>query len=91
MAKINTGDKNLRITFRCDEKLGEWVETQSAMLGLTPSSFVRQNLFSMMAQQARLAQVMEQTIINTAKSVGLDKPVISSEKAVDDEHNLDHK
>lgn len=69
MAQLYTKDKSLRITFRCDEKLGEWVTTQSDLLGLTPSAFVRQNLFSMMAQQARLATIMEQSIISSAKAV----------------------
>lgn len=69
MAQIYTKDKSLRITFRCDEKLGEWVAAQSEILGLSPSAFVRQNLFSMMAQQARLSAIMEQSIISSAKAV----------------------
>lgn len=78
MAQIYTKDKSLRITFRCDEKLGEWVAAQSEILGLSPSAFVRQNLFSMMAQQARLSAIMEQSIISSAK-------------AVSDEYNLPNK
>lgn len=66
---VYTKDKNIRITFRCDEKLSEWVNSQSEMLGLTPSAFVRQNLFSLMAQQVRLASLMEKSIISSAKAV----------------------
>lgn len=69
MKKINTGDKNIRITFRCDEKLGDWVQSQAEILNLSPSAFVRQNLFAMMAQQVRLASLMEKTIISSAKAV----------------------
>lgn len=69
MPQLYTKDKSLRITFRCDEKLGDWVTSQSELLGVTPSSFVRQNLFSMMAQQARLASIMEKSIISSAKAV----------------------
>lgn len=73
--QVYTKDKNLRITFRCDEKLGDWISSQSSIIGLSPSAFVRQNLFSMMAQQARVASLIEQTIISSAK-------------AVSNEHNL---
>lgn len=69
MAQIYNKDKSLRITFRCEEKLGDWILAQSEILGVTPSAFVRQNLFSMMAQQARLSAIMEETIISSAKAV----------------------
>lgn len=74
-----TKDKKLRITFRCDERLGEWIASQSEMLGVNPSEYVRQSLFSMMANQARLANLMEQTLISTAKAVE------------NHEHNLNNK
>lgn len=66
---LYTKDKNLRITFRCDEKLGDWIIAQASIIGLTPSAFVRQNLFSMMAQQARVSSIIEQTIISSAKAM----------------------
>lgn len=69
MSQIYTKDKNLRITFRCDQKLGDWVVAQSELLGITPSAFVRQGLFSMMASQARLATIMEKSFISSAKAV----------------------
>lgn len=75
MSDIYTKDKSLRITFRCDDKLADWLKTQSELLGITPSAFVRQNLFGMMANQVRLANLMEQSIISSAK-------------AVNDEHNI---
>ena len=74
-----TKDKKLRITFRCDERLGGWIWSQSELLGVSPSEYVRQSLFSMMANQARLADLMEKTLISTAKAVELN------------EHNLDNK
>lgn len=67
--EIYTKDKNLRITFRCDEKLGDWIVSQASTIGLTPSAFVRQNLFSMMANQARVSALIEKTLISSAKAM----------------------
>lgn len=74
-----TKDKNLRITFRCDDKLGEWVTSQATLLGVTPSAFVRQSLFSMMANQVRLSSLMEQTFISSAKAVNIDEHHIDNQ------------
>ena len=74
-----TKDKNLRITFRCDDKLGEWVTSQSTLLGVTPSAFVRQSLFSMMANQVRLSSLMEQTFISSAKAVNFNEHHIDNQ------------
>jgi hypothetical protein len=78
-----TKDKTLRITFRCEPKLGEWILSQSEMLGITPSAYVRQNLFGLMANQIKLGTLIEQS----ARSMS--EHIISSEKAVsDDEHHI---
>ena len=84
-----TKDKSVRITFRCDDKLGDWVAAQAAMIGVTPSAFVRQSLFGMMASQARLAGMMEQSLVNAARTVeGINfNEVASTAKAVTDEHD----
>jgi len=73
-----TKDKTMRVTFRCDDKLAQWLDSQSTMLGLTPSAFVRQSLFGMMANQARLSDLMEKTLISTVKAVGTDEHDIDS-------------
>lgn len=78
---INTGDKSVRVCFRCDDKLAEWVTSQSAIIGVTPSAFVRQSLYGMMASQQRIVDMMERTVTSEAKSI------ISSAKAVTREHD----
>jgi len=78
-----TKDKTLRITFRCEPKLGEWILSQSEMLGITPSAYVRQNLFGLMANQIKLSSLLEQSARTMSQQV------ISSEKAViNDEHDI---
>lgn len=74
-----TKDKTVRITFRCDDKLADWVVTQSEMIGLTPSAYVRQQLFGLMATQARLSQAIDKSISATI--------LASTAKAADDEHH----
>lgn len=78
-----TKDKTLRITFRCEPKLGEWILSQSEMLGITPSAYVRQNLFGLMANQIKLSSLLEQSARTMSQQV------ISSEKAViNNEHDI---
>lgn len=43
--QIYTKDKNVKITFRCDTLLSDWVSERSQVIGLTPSAFVRQMLY----------------------------------------------
>ena len=43
--QIYTKDKNVKITFRCDTVLSDWVSERSHVIGLTPSAFVRQMLY----------------------------------------------
>ena len=73
-----TKDKTVRITFRCNDALADWVVTQSEVLGLTPSAYVRQQLFGLMATQKRLNAAIGRTIENT---------ITSTAKAAIDEHN----
>lgn len=40
--QLYTKDKTIRITFRCDGKLSEWVTARAAQFGMTPSAFLRQ-------------------------------------------------
>lgn len=40
--QLYTKDKTIRITFRCDGKLSEWVTSRAAQVGMTPSAFLRQ-------------------------------------------------
>lgn len=38
-------DKTVKITFRCDESLGNWLIHRSKQLDMTPSALVRQMMF----------------------------------------------
>lgn len=80
MAQIYTKDKGLRITFRCDSKLGEWIKIGADNLGMSPSSFVRQSLYSTMSSQAQLSRIVEEGLKSQLNT--------SSAKAVNDAHNL---
>lgn len=82
---MNTCDKNVRICFRCDDKLADWVLSQSQLLGLTPSAFVRQSLFGMMSSQLRVLSIMEKSVATEVSQI------IGAEKAVIDEHNPSHQ
>lgn len=73
-----TKDKSVRITFRCDDKLADWVVSQSELIGLTPSAYVRQQLFGLMATQVKLTQAINNSITST---------IASTAKAANDEHN----
>ena len=83
-----TKDKSLRITFRCDDRLSDWVRTQSQSIGLTPSAFVRQSLYSAMAQQAQISSIIENSIV---KAAGNAVDIISPAKAVTNANNLNHQ
>lgn len=79
---IYSGDKNVRICFRCDDKLAEWVVGQAGIVGITPSAYVRQTLYGLMASHQRLSDVVMKTVAQEARDI------ISSEKAVTaDEHD----
>ena len=73
---IYTKDKKVKITFRCDDALSDWVNSQSSIIGLTPSAFVRQLLYQQF--------YAEKTIIKALN----DKPqkAASAETAVTNEH-----
>lgn len=71
---LYTKDKSMRITFRCDEKLTEWLSAISEACNITPSAYVRQTLYQCMNAQKRLADTIEKQIASTVK-------------AADNEHN----
>ena len=82
---MNTGDKKVRVCFRCEDKLSEWLVSQSEIIGVTPSAFVRQTLFGLMASQQKLASIMEKAVANETREV------IRTAKAMNDEHDTDNK
>lgn len=66
--QIYTKDKSVRITFRCDDKLGEWVNNKSTSLGLTPSAFVRQLLYSNMYSETAICQSLAEAFTKETSS-----------------------
>lgn len=76
--QIYTKDKKVKITFRCDEGLGDWIGIQSALVKLTPSAFVRQMMYQQMYAEKTIGAGLKQAMARKA---------ISSETAVS---NADH-
>ena len=75
---IYTKDKKVKITFRCDDALSDWVNERAEVIGLTPSAFVRQMLYQQF--------YAEKTII-TAMNERTTQKAASAETAVTNEHH----
>jgi hypothetical protein len=76
-----TKDKKIRLTIRLDKQSSDFVEEQSRELGLTPSSFVRQMIYTQMYAQKTITKVITQT---------LNKELESSGKASNNENSETH-
>lgn len=63
---IYTKDKKVKITFRCDEKLSDWVGERSKVIGLTPSGFVRQMLYQQFYAEKTIVPVIKAASSETA-------------------------
>lgn len=64
--QIYTKDKNVKITFRCDTLLSDWVMERSQVIGLTPSAFVRQMLYQQFyAEKTIFEKIPENMIAST--------------------------
>lgn len=74
---IYTKDKKVKITFRCDDALSDWVDSRSKVIGLTPSAFVRQMLYQQFYAEKTLVGALN---LNPQKAA-------SSETAVTNEHH----
>lgn len=57
--QIYTKDKKVKITFRCDEGLSDWIEKRSALVSLTPSAFVRQLCFQNFYAETAIGDVLK--------------------------------
>lgn len=68
--QIYTKDKKVKITFRCDEALGQWVAERANMMELTPSSFVRQLLFGQMYAEKTLGGMVNKNKSQSTETAG---------------------
>lgn len=59
---IYTKDKTMKITFRCDDSLSAWVSERAAVIGLTPSAFVRQTLYQQFYAEKTLGEVLSKPL-----------------------------
>lgn len=59
---VYTKDKNVKITFRCDDCLSRWVEDRAKIIGLTPSAFVRQSLYQQFYAEKTLGEVFSKPL-----------------------------
>jgi hypothetical protein len=71
--QIYTKDKKVKITFRCDDVMSDWVNSRSAIIGLTPSAFVRQMLYQQMYAERTLGD-----IVNTKKAASAETAVTNA-------------
>ena len=65
---IYTKDKKVKITFRCDDALSDWVNERAHVIGLTPSAFVRQMLYQQFYAEKTLGQAITKTITKAASA-----------------------
>lgn len=57
MKTLYTKDKNVRVSFRLDGKLSEWIVSRSAELGVTPSAFIRNIVYQNFYTESVLARI----------------------------------
>lgn len=63
-----TKDKTIRLTIRLDKKSSDFVNEQSQELGLTPSAFVRQMIYTQMFAQNSITKTIQYLLESTAKA-----------------------
>lgn len=73
---LYTKDKSVKITFRCDNALSNWVAERSQTVGLTPSAFVRQILYQYFYGEKTLGSAMEK-MFNTMEAAGAETAVVN--------------
>lgn len=73
--QIYTKDKTVKVTFRCDEVLGNWLLERSKVVGLTPSAFCRQLMYQNFYAEKTIGGFInsKQTSTETAVADGSDK------------------
>lgn len=54
---VYTKDKNVRVSFRLDGKLSEWILERSESLGVSPSAFLRNLAYQSFYTETALARV----------------------------------
>jgi hypothetical protein len=65
---IYTKDKKVKITFRCDDAMGDWVTERAGVVGLTPSAFVLQTLYQQMYAEKTLGAIVTNTVKKAASA-----------------------
>lgn len=68
--QIYTKDKNVKITFRCDSVMGDWLVNRSQAVGLTPSALVRQLVYQNFYAETTIGQVINQAKTSAETAVG---------------------
>lgn len=83
--QIYTKDKSVKITFRCDKGLGDWLSGESALVSLTPSAFVRQIMYQQMYATKMMGGALKNLSDEALKSKT--QKAISTETAVGNANN----
>lgn len=63
---IYTKDKSIKITFRCDNGLSDWLSERSKVMRVTPSAFVRQLIYQQMYAEKTLGESLANLKISTS-------------------------
>lgn len=67
--RLYTKDKKVKITFRCEDALGDWLSASAAVVGLTPSAFVRQMLYQQMYAEKTISNKLDEIKTSTETAV----------------------
>lgn len=70
--QIYTKDKNVKITFRCDTVLSDWVSERSHVIGLTPSAFVRQMLYQQFYAEKTIFEKLPENMCASTETAAKD-------------------
>lgn len=75
--QLYTKDKKVKITFRCDESLSDWIGSQSSLIGLTPSAFVRQMMYQQMYAEITISAGLKQ-LTTSRKPISTETAVVAN-------------
>lgn len=77
--QLYTKDKKVKITFRCDSGLSEWINAQSSLVGLTPSAFVRQMMYQQMYAEITISAGIRQ-LTKTNNTISAETAVANADE-----------
>lgn len=77
--RLYTKDKSVKITFRCEPALSDWVRERSTTIGQSPSGFVRQILYQYFYGEKTFGNVFEK-MLDTHETASAETAVVNEHK-----------